>query len=398
MNAKLLTAFLCGLAACTWAQSSNQSRLNIQLASAASSSVALLDSNVIFDGWNPAQNKWGYSFKLAYSYNTYNKEDGEVMYNLTTAGWQDAARYANYQFDSQHNCLEKIYELFYNHSWNLSSKEQSTYDATNHELTHLYLSYTGSAWNNDRQDSNTYTGNNLATHTVQLWDVNTMAWKNWFRESHTYNTSDQQISQLTERWKGGAWVDSTLETHYVYSGTDLISLEIEAWDTLSHSFKANYKYTYSYDVNHHLQNLLIEKWDATTNTWKNDKKADYTTDASGNINSFLARDWNAGSSTWVNAYKSLYYYRNGITGIGESGSNKHSPGVSPNPATTFVEISGADWQATVYLSDLSGKVLISEQVEDATKAKIDIGSLAPGLYLLNITTPKERFNRKIIKQ
>lgn len=398
MKTKLLTVFLYGLAACTWAQSSDQNRLNFKAASAASSSVALLDSTVIFDGWNPAQNKWSYSFKLAYSYNTYYKEDGEVIYNLTAAGWQDDARYVNYQFDSQHNCLEKIYELFFNPSWILSSKEQSTYDATNHELTHLYLIYNGSGWNNDRIDSNTYTGNNLATHTVQLWDANTMAWKNWFRESHTYNTGDQQISLLTERWKGGAWADSTLETNYVYSGADLISLEIKAWDTLSHSFKANYKYTYSYDVNHHLQNILIGKWDATSNTWKNDKKADYTTDAGGNINSFLAKNWNAGSGTWVNAYKSLYYYRNGITGIGENGSNNRSPGVSPNPASSFVEISGADWPAKVRLSDLSGKVLISEQLEDASKARVDIGSLAPGLYLLDVTTEKEHFNRKIIKQ
>lgn len=63
---------------------------------------------------------------------------------------------------------------------------------------------------------------------------------------------------------------------------------------------------------------------------------------------------------------------------------------------SFVGISGAGWQGVPKRP--FRKVMISEQVEDATKARIDIGSLARGLYLLNIRTPKEQFNRKRIKQ
>jgi len=63
---------------------------------------------------------------------------------------------------------------------------------------------------------------------------------------------------------------------------------------------------------------------------------------------------------------------------------------------SFVGISCAGWQGVPKRP--LGELIISEQEEDAAKARIDIGSLARGLYLLNIRTPKEQFNRKRIKQ
>jgi len=332
------------------------------------------------------------------SYNSYDKENGNVLYNVTTAGTQPVGRDVNYQFDSQQNCLEKIYETFFNQHWSLSSKEQMTYDAANHQLTHLYLNYTGGAWENERQEIFTYTGNNLTTYTMQLWDIGTTTWKNRSRESYSYNTSDQKIGQLKAKWNAGAWVDTTRETNYTYSGADLLGYEIELWDVPSQSFKPNDRYTYSYDVNHHLQNILIEKWDASANTWKNDAKADYTTDANGNTSSFLARYWNASSNTWVNEYKSLFYYRNSVTGIGESERNNRSLVASPNPASSFVEINGANGPANARISDLAGNIIISERLEEASAARINIGTLAPGLYLLDVTTETGHFNNKIIKQ
>jgi len=398
MNTKRRTALLCGLAAFAWAHVAGQNQVTAKLASASSSTTALLDSAFYFGSWNPTLNTWGYTVKSVLSYNSYDKENGNVLYNVTTAGTQPVGRDVNYQFDSQQNCLEKIYETFFNQHWSLSSKEQMTYDAANHQLTHLYLNYTGGAWENERQEIFTYTGNNLTTYTMQLWDIGTTTWKNRSRESYSYNTSDQKIGQLKAKWNAGAWVDTTRETNYTYSGADLLGYEIELWDVPSQSFKPNDRYTYSYDVNHHLQNILIEKWDASANTWKNDAKADYTTDANGNTSSFLARYWNASSNTWVNEYKSLFYYRNSVTGIGESERNNRSLVASPNPASSFVEINGANGPANARISDLAGNIIISERLEEASAARINIGTLAPGLYLLDVTTETGHFNNKIIKQ
>ncbi len=395
---QLLATLVCSSTLSLWAQLPHQFLPDNKLLSLTSSSVVVLDSLIAYNNWNATQNKWDDGTKWTYRYNTYGKENGYFVYLLGGNGWQNILRSTNYQFDNRQNCIEKMGEEFGIQGWALASKSVYTYDAADHELNQLQLDYVAGNWENNSNSIYTYAGNNQATSTEQLWNTSTQSWKNWFKYNYSYNTNDQLISSTGENWKAGSWVYLWQTTNYVYNGTDLMSYEFQQWDTISASFKTNIKTTISYDVNHHPQNHLEMKWNASTATWENYRSLYYTFDANDNISSLLTKKWLPASNSWANDHETVYYYRNTFTGFEDTKNSSHPLKVSPNPATTFIEINGGKGPAMVNVTDLSGKTIIRERMEAANAARVDIGSLAPGLYLLDVTTEKEHFNGKFLKQ
>lgn len=107
---------------------------------------------------------------------------------------------------------------------------------------------------------------------------------------------------------------------------------------------------------------------------------------------FLTGDSTA--ATLVNSYSMLtgtptdgtvFRFANNVTvGVNEIGAISVS--VYPNPATGVVNISfEAEENTTVAVTDLTGHVLIEEQVNTgAVKLKMDISALAGGMYLVTI--------------
>ncbi len=392
----LLSTLVCGLTSALWAQSPKDLLPMHKQRSVSSNSLSVCDSLYSFS-WSPAQNNWSYSQKIIFGYNTYGKANNQEFYQYDFGGWQPLFRQTNYQFDSQHNCTEWTAEQFNNNSWTASGREQFTYDTANHLTTDVFMNYNSGVWQNNEQWLYTYSNNNITSRTHQKWNLSASAWENDERLSYNYNTSDQVVSTLFEHWKAGAWQNWTRTLNYIYSGNDLTSNESEQWDTLSSSFRPYGQIVYTYDGNHHVTNEHFLNWDASTGTWVNFTQFDYTFDANGNWSSHLMRIWDAGSNTWKNSSKTLYYYSTAFTSLGEQ-AVKNGLGASPNPASSFVEIKSTHWPANIRISDLSGKVFISEQLQNANAARIDMTSLAPGLYLLDITTETGHFNEKIIKQ
>lgn len=395
-NKQLLAAFLCGLAPLTWAQSPMELLPIHKQLSVSSNSLSVRDSLLALY-WAPAQNSWRNGYKIIFGYNTYGKENSQEYYQYSSGGWQSVVRVMNYQFDSQHNCTENTSEQFNNNSWTPANREQFTYDAANHLMTDVVMKYNSGVWQNNEQWLYTYSNNNITSRTHQKWNLSASAWENDERLSYNYNTSDQVVSTLFEHWKAGAWQNWTRASNYIYTGNDLTSREVEQWDTLSSNFRPFLKITNTYDGNHHLTNEHFLHWDASTGTWVNSLQDDYTIDANGNMVSSLGKEWDNTYNTWKNMSKTLYYYSKAFTSLGEQ-SVKNGLRAYPNPASSFVEIKSTHWPATIRISDLSGKVLISEQIQNATAARIDMTSLAPGLYLFDMTTETEHFHEKIIKQ
>jgi photosystem II stability/assembly factor-like uncharacterized protein len=69
--------------------------------------------------------------------------------------------------------------------------------------------------------------------------------------------------------------------------------------------------------------------------------------------------------------------------------------LSPNPATTTLTISGLTQKATAEVYDLSGKLLLSKQLNNP---QLDINSLAKGLYFIKLITKEGSAVRKFVKE
>lgn len=68
----------------------------------------------------------------------------------------------------------------------------------------------------------------------------------------------------------------------------------------------------------------------------------------------------------------------------------------PNPVTGHFRISGIEGKALLLISDLNGRLLISEEVSG--NDEVSSGSLPPGIYILKIVADNKISVRKILKQ
>lgn len=73
--------------------------------------------------------------------------------------------------------------------------------------------------------------------------------------------------------------------------------------------------------------------------------------------------------------------------------------VSPNPANDFVTISNADNISVnaISITDINGRVVKQNTYSNVTNVQVNVSDLASGVYMMNITSDKGAFTKKIIK-
>ena len=88
--------------------------------------------------------------------------------------------------------------------------------------------------------------------------------------------------------------------------------------------------------------------------------------------------------------------------VGMAGLNQvqtQSLSLYPNPTSSMVEFSiPGTGTAQLRLSDVSGRVIREEKVNTGSAQRVDVGSLAPGLYFLQVQTENGRFRGSFVKQ
>ena len=74
--------------------------------------------------------------------------------------------------------------------------------------------------------------------------------------------------------------------------------------------------------------------------------------------------------------------------------------IYPNPATSYIQIEPSYNQSdirTIEIADITGKLFLQQTI-DGNDARLDISSLARGIYLLTITSEQHIYTYKIVKQ
>ncbi len=91
----------------------------------------------------------------------------------------------------------------------------------------------------------------------------------------------------------------------------------------------------------------------------------------------------------------LYFWKGTTTAVSELDSEALS--IAPNPVMSILEIKGASTIDKIELFDLSGKIVMAEFPANAF-SKLDVSSLAKGIYVAKITMGGVVKTQKIIKQ
>lgn len=395
----LLLATACAIAAPVFSQSGQPGSTSSFLQNkVATNSLSLLDSSFYYSNWNSTSNDWNTALKSSYHYNAFYKQDAEYFYSRTGTTWKNTRKGVNYIFDTNHNMLERTYELLISGAWTEYYKEICTYDASNHLLTALLQDNSSGSLVDQNKMIYTYSGNNLTSQTFQIWNSSAGALVNSWRISNTYNTNDQVISLTVENWTSGTWVNDIRNVNYIYAGTDLTDFETETWNTSTMAYERNGKTSQTYDVNHRVQHSLTMKWNATTASWNNDFKTDYTYAANGTMSSAYRQVWDDTSAAWKNDFKGEYYYRTGYVGVNESSAENSAFEIHPNPATDRITVSiSGKGSSSLVITDLSGKTVMTLEANQAGPFSVNIESLEAGLYFMELRNEQGAANRKFMK-
>ena len=176
----------------------------------------------------------------------------------------------------------------------------------------------------------------------------------------------------------------------------------------------NRKCNFTYDSNDNLIENLVEKWQ--NNSWVNEVKYTYTYYPNGFSNSGMYENWI--NSNWVlsKCLVDLFCDENIIYNISEAKyevrihSNTNyinkdkidlNSSLFPNPATNSLTLNLSQLQqlqnASLSIYDIQGKQLLQQSLTEQ-QTQINISSFAKGIYIVKLQTDEVTLQSKFVKE
>ena len=190
--------------------------------------------------------------------------------NEDTPYWKLQRRTNRFVYDADKNCLQTTTQLFdlNDSSWYDSELRNYTYDHKGNKLTDaLRLKPNVVAWENNVKYVYTYNAQNkVLTFVTQSGTVpaDTSVWTELSRNSYSYDSNGNQLTDLYEYKTAGVWEKIRL-------------------------------FTKTYDANNHITFVLDQSW--VNNSWSDAAKTTYTYDANGNLLLVEQNEWDG--SAWT---------------------------------------------------------------------------------------------------
>ena len=105
--------------------------------------------------------------------------------------------------------------------------------------------------------------------------------------------------------------------------------------------------------------------------------------------------FSSGSGTYPNRFK--IYYKDANLGITETALENIA--LFPNPAQDILNIESPKVEIQqITITDLRGRKVLTQQVDNATNTQVNISSLKSSVYFINISTAQGSITKKIIKK
>lgn len=373
--------------------------------------------------------------RTIYSYDLNNNENYLITYRQTPTLWQPIGQSINYSYDSNTNLLSVTHQYFDvpSSAWVNSIKTNAAYNTANDKISSTTLRWNGSGWVNDNQTLYTYdsnhnclsintqtfnsttsqwdnetlysyaydSNNNMILDLTQQWDAAGSSWINQARNTATFNSSNQYLSYISDNWNASAsqWETTSRMTGITYTGSDLTYYEIETLNASTMQYSLSFRVNMNYDSNHNMTGYVSQTYNATSGQWENTDKDDLTYNSSNNQVAGLFYVGDQSTGGWKNFQRQYDYYRSSV-GINELSSMESLVCVYPNPVRDTLMIKANEGLSLDGISvlDISGRLVVSQIADDANALSIDLSTLVPGIYTVQINTKKGPIYKKMIKE
>ena len=177
-----------------------------------------------------------------------------------------------------------------------------TFSNVGQVLTQTTEQWKSGAWVNSTRHSYTYDDviGVMLTDLSELWQNN--AWVNNVRDTYTYISADTTVTDVNEQWQNNAWVSNWINTdYYDKSGYKVMRLH-QGWQ--SGAYVNTWRDTYTNDSIGNMLTDLNEQWQS--NAWVNYSNETYTYDAHNDMLNWVHAIWRSGA--WVNSTKYSFTY------------------------------------------------------------------------------------------
>jgi len=208
-------------------------------------------------------------FLLSFSFNAFAQtplldSTNRWTWDNTILGWANAPRTKNF-YDACDN-LTKFFSQrpLPDGSWENANQEIYTYDTNNNQTSEIFQRY-DNGWVNCSQSFYTYDKNNNKTNELtQSWIFN--EWVNGNNTDYIYDINNKCIKRINQFWNDSIW-ENVQEFTYTYLDDSNILVESQrSW--YNDSIWINYsKYVCEYDVNGNRTSLLMQI--GNIDTWDN---------------------------------------------------------------------------------------------------------------------------------
>ena len=343
--------------------------------------------------WNDST--WENIILNIYTYDANNNQTSDLNQGWNGSAWENSYQYI-FTYDGNKNQTRKLYQSWIDGVWLDYTQDICTYNA-NDKLTSLLVqgNWNDSGMVNQYLYIYTYdTNNNQTSELYQGWNDST--WVNWAQYIYTYDANNNVTSELIQTWNGSAWVNYEKDT-LTYDTNNKKTYELDQyWTGNAWANQFQSTYTYTYNVNNNKTNEFYQKWNDTV--WITSAQYITTYDANNFEKSYSEKAWNS-TGTEVQSGDSTYYYFYTNLGINELKLQDAGITVYPNPTSGKFTVSSKSVINSLEIYNLQGQqVCYGANFNGRTTAEIDLSNQSKGTYILNVHSGAKVYSCKIVLQ
>ena len=197
-----------------------------------------------------------------------------------------------------------IKEGFQGNEWVKYWRNTYTYDTAGNKLSDLVEEMDTNGWVNFSMNTYFYnlSNNRLIQLFGQIWADS--GWQNSYRYNNTYDLAGN-MTEIEEKWHSNQWENYSKYTSTHDSAGRTLIEEYASWNSLMPSWVNRSKYDYTYDVYGNLINKISES--ALFNGWDTSERITYSYDPEGRIMSVLYENY-LENNAWINSSRHTYTY------------------------------------------------------------------------------------------
>lgn len=427
--------------------------LSVHAQNILSKSCPAISQDYYWNGWD-----WSYNQRKHYTYNSqkllieqrrtttvdtnldryvhdYDSYGNEIFqaFDIWNGKWERQYTF-HWVYDEQNNLTDyQTYGKNAADSFILNSGQKYAYEYLPNGQCKLKIAFKldSSGWEPDEKDTFMYDQNNfLICNIYSLWNSTDQKWEQYSRGTYENDANGYPLKMDRSHWLGGTYWSSPSrrEVYFDWINYDIITQKGKGYGYIvqdvgtDNEWHDRYKFTYEYPLSISNTESYIKLTQSYENgIWVNVSRSTILTDTSL---------YEVNNETWTNGLwvsnvhiKQNYYYnashllseaiwqsdynnsglKNQIRSVysgwltGMPSYEQIKPVVIyPNPSSDVLQLSGIKGHATVFIFDLSGKLLYSDMADENHSVRID--HLKAGLYMLRVLSDQRIWEQKFIKQ